>query len=372
MTLRFADLFAGIGGFRLGIESVSEKLGIPVKCVFSSEIEKNAVKIYEKNFGQTPKGDITKISASDIPDIDILCGGFPCQDVSVAGKRAGLKGERTGLFFDVIRILQEKQPSIVFLENVKGLLNSNRGWDFARVLIELEDAGYSVEWDLLNSKDFGVPQNRERVFIIGHLRGKCAGKVFPIQRKTGRTSKQNISTTIDANYWKGIDNHGQRTHIMVSPVLTPYRVVKKQNRRRIKNAGEPMYTLTAQDQHGVLITPDLQYLGSIAGGKKWLDDGKELSRNHPQGNRIYSAEGIAACLSSQLGGLSGGSGLYQVPGSRIRKLTPLECERLQGYPDNWTAGISDTMRYKCLGNSVTVPVIEAIASKFLPIFMQEA
>jgi DNA (cytosine-5)-methyltransferase 1 len=342
----YGSLFSGIGGFELGIERAAKKLDIPVECVFSSEIDKNARFVYEKNFKKTPSGDITKISASDIPDFDILCGGFPCQDVSIAGKRAGLKGKRTGLFFDVIRIIHEKQPSIVFLENVKGLLNSNRGWDFARVLIELEDAGYSVEWDVLNSKDFGVPQNRERVYIIGHLRGRSAGKIFPIFGETGATTRE------------------KRTHIMVSPVLTPDRLEKRQNGRRFKNPDEPMFTLTAQDQHGVLIQPNLQYIGAVDPENKWLDNGKELSRNYPKRNRVYSAEGIATCLSSQLGGMSGGSGLYQVQ-QRIRKLTPVECERLQGFPDKWTEGIADTNRYKCLGNAVTVNVIEAIAEKIL-------
>lgn len=306
LPITFCDMFCGIGGFRLGFERTATKLQVPIKCVFSSEIEKNAVKIYEKNFKETPEGDITKIHATDIPDIDILCGGFPCQDVSIAGKRAGLKGKRTGLFFDVIRIIQEKQPGIVFLENVKGLLNSNGGWDFARVLIELEDVGYSVEWDILNSKDFGVPQNRERVFIIGHLRGRCTGKIFPISRNYGEAiigtlkCSQGQARSTSSSYVAEVQRD------LISPVLTPDRIEKRQNGRRFKNPGEPMFTLTAQDRHGVLIQ------------------------------------------------------------RRIRKLTPVECERLQGYPDGWTAGVSDSARYRCLGNAVTVNVIEAISEKLLP------
>lgn len=339
-TITFADLFAGIGGFRLGIGQASQKLGIPVKCVFSSEIEKNARIIYEKNFKEAPQGDITKIQATDVTDMDILCGGFPCQAFSIAGKRRGFDDTRGTLFFEIARLAKEKHPKIIFLENVKGLFSHDRGRTFATILIALDELGYDVEWQLLNSKNFGVPQNRERVFIIGHLRGSRTKQIFPIFGETGATAKQNISTAIDANYWKGIDNHGQQTGIIqaicdsgksralqtrtesfpplrnggggcgqnnfiVYPILTPDRLEKRQNGRRIKNADEPMFTLTAQDQHGVLLN------------------------------------------------------------KKIRKLTPVECERLQAYPDKWTEGVSDSMRYKCLSNAVTVNVIEAIAEKIL-------
>lgn len=336
-TITFADLFAGIGGFRLGIEQASQKLGIPVKCVFSSEIEKNARVIYEKNFKETPSGDITKIHTDNIPDMDILCGGFPCQAFSIAGKRRGFDDTRGTLFFEIARIARDKRPKILFLENVKGLLNHNRGRTFGTILCTLDELGYDVEWQVLNSKDFGVPQNRERVFIIGHLRGWRTRQIFPIHGKTTATNRENSSTCIDSNYWKGIDNHGARTHIAIcdsgqsrelqlrsvlpplrnggggcgqnnfiaSAVLTPDRNERKQNGRRFKNPDEPMSTLTAQDKHGVLLN------------------------------------------------------------GRIRKLTPVECERLQAYPDKYTEGISDTSRYKCLGNSVTVNVIESIAEKIL-------
>ncbi|WP_440944978.1 DNA cytosine methyltransferase [Methanosarcina sp. T3] len=291
----FADFFAGIGGFRLGIELAADKLGIPVQCVFSSEIEKNARYIYEKNFKERPHGDITKIQAGDIPDIDILCGGFPCQDVSIAGKREGVKGKRTKLFFDIIRILQEKKPNIVFLENVKGLLSANRGWDFARVLIELENLGYDVEWDTLNSKDFGVPQNRERVFIIGYLRDKSVRKIFPLSR------------------------FSQKNDYVKKPSKTP--IVR---------------TLTA---------------GGNSGG------------NHSGMTILLSKTVRSGGLSSPYGSKQNWD-TYNING-KIRRLTPLECERLQGFPDNWTVGISDTARYKCLGNAVTVNVIQVIAELIL-------
>lgn len=269
--IRFADLFCGIGGFRLGIENASKKLGIPVECVFSSEIEKNAVKIYEKNFKEVPSGDITKIQAIDIPDIDILCGGFPCQPFSIAGNKSGFDDPRGTLFFEVARIAEEKRPKIIFIENVKGLLNHDHGRTFGTILITLDELGYDVEWQVLNSKDFGVPQKRERVFIIGHLRGCSTRQIFPI--------------------WKNIG-------------------IRKRPTQPEKEVCQYANTLTAR-----------QYAS-------W------------NGNYVALTE-------------------------HIRKLTPMECERLQSYPDGWTEGISDSMRYKCLGNAVTVNVIEAIAEQLL-------
>lgn len=289
----FSDLFAGIGGFRLGIEQAAEELGIPVKCVFSSEIDKNAVKIYEKNFKETPNGDITKIQASDIPDFNILCAGFPCQDVSVAGKQTGLKGCRTGLFFEVIRIAKEKRPEIILLENVTGLLNSNKGWDFARILIELENIGYGgFEWDDIDTAAY-LPQRRERIFLIGYLRKKCTGKVFPINRTTKKVSSSSEKPKI-------------------YPVYDPRRTKKSCNGRLIKNDGEPSFTLTKTDRHAVLIN------------------------------------------------------------NRIRFLTPVEYERLQGFPDAWTEKVEEKHRYELLGNAVSVPVIKDISIKLLPFLVNSS
>lgn len=327
--IRFADLFCGIGGFRLGIENASKKLGIPVECVFSSEIEKNAVKIYEKNFKEIPSGDITKIQANDIPDIDILCGGFPCQDVSIAGKREGLKGKRTGLFFDVIRILQEKQPSIVFLENVKGLFSSNGGWDFARILIELENIGYDVEWDLLNSKDFGVPQKRERVYIIGHLTTskRCGSKIFPI-RKIPRIHSEQTQPRKEICQYAGTLT--RRQYQSWNGNFVKYRCLTERRTDEAKQIRKE----------------------SMKNGVDWCPcRGKEL---------VFREDGLSNCLTKTIG-----KEHLISDGEEVRELTPIECERLQGFPDDWTFGISDNKRRECLGNAVTVNVIEAIAEQLL-------
>jgi len=174
--MKFIELFAGIGGFRLGMERGGHE------CVFSSEIDKYASLIYEKNFKDKPYGDITQIKSEDIPNHDILCGGFPCQSFSIAGKRGGFNDTRGTLFFQIARILKDKQPKYFILENVKGLLSHDGGQTFKIIISTLTDIGYDIQWQVLNSKNFGVPQNRERVFIIGNLRGERRPEIFPVAK----------------------------------------------------------------------------------------------------------------------------------------------------------------------------------------------
>ena len=326
--MNIVSLFSGIGGFELGILQAD-----PIaEFVFSSEIDKYARSIYRKQFGVEPSGDITKINASDVPDHDILCGGFPCQDISIAGKREGLCGARSGLFYEIIRIVREKKPMLILIENVRGIFSSNGGWDFARILIELEGAGYDVEWQILDTAAF-LPQRRERVFIIGHLRtaGRCRRKIFPI-RKSGRLGNERKPTvyTIDANYFKG-PAHQQRTMILCDS--------GKGRSNQIR--GEiiaPLRANTGAGHNNVVCT-------------------------------YNSGPDVAKCIT--VGGHSGGNHSDMTvlkTDNRLRRLTPTEVERLQGFPDSWTAEgidengntiqISDTQRYKSLGNAVSVPVIE--------------
>ncbi len=301
---------------------------------------KYATQIYEKHFPQHHNfGDITTIIASELPDFDLFVGGFPCQAFSIAGKRGGFDDTRGTLFFDCARILKEKQPRNFILENVKGLLSHDNGRTFKIIINTLVELGYCVEWQVLNAKNFGVPQNRERVFIVGHLGGIPERKVFPIERAItkdisqlnqpkhsndriygtdgisptlntmqGGNRQPFIASTLDANYHKGNSGsskrHTPRTQIAV-PVLTPDRLEKRQNGRRMKTDGEVAFTQTAQDRHGIF------------------------------------------------------------NGSRIRRLTPLECERLMGYPDGWTEGLSDTQRYKCLGNGLVSNVVVEIVKRLI-------
>ena len=253
-------MFSGIGGFELGIGDRGE-------CIGYSEIDKYAIKTYEEHFNHVNYGDATKINAGELPDFDLLVGGFPCQAFSVAGKRLGFNDTRGTLFFDIARILAEKRPRHLVLENVKGLLSHDSGKTFQTIVGVLTDLGYFVEWQVLNSKDFGVPQNRERVFIVGHLGGEPRRKVFPIRQSPEISSK----------------GDGQES---------------------------------SENQFTTAITSDYRK-GVHSGGETYITE------------------------------------------PRIRRLTPLECERLQGFPDNWTVG-SDTQRYKQCGNAVTVNVVEAV------------
>ena len=313
-------MFSGIGGFELGIQQSD----INTELVGYAEIDKYAISIFKKQLkGVKNYGDATTIEPWRIPDFDLLVGGFPCQAFSVAGKQQGFNDTRGTLFFDIARVCAEKRPRYLVLENVKGLLSHDSGKTFQTILGVLADLGYRVEWQVLNSKDFGVPQNRERVFIVGHLGERSGQEIFPL---TG-TSKTFIRKIIDYE---------------VRPVLTPDRAKKRQNGRRFKNDGEPSFTLTGQDVHGVML--------------------RQLNKAESQGNRIYDSSGLATTLASQAGGLGAKTGLYQID-TQVRRLTPTECERLQGFPDGWTAGLSDTQRYKTLGNAVTVPVVTAVMNQ---------
>ena len=282
--MNYLDLFSGIGGFALGLK----KAGINVGWHGHSEVDKHCCKIYHRHFPESEcLGDIKTINPIRLPELDLITFGFPCQDLSVVGKRGGLHANRSGLFFEAMRIVKATLPKVFIFENVVGLLTSKEGKDFKIVLEEIADIGlYECEWQIVNTRWF-LPQNRERIYFIGHLRGTSRPKVFPIgegnQQPNGST--EDISSAIDANYYKG-------------------------KSRGFGGQGRQMIQI-----------------GHIGCNSK--------------GDR------------------------------RIRRLTPIECERLQGFPDNWTekgvekewkfyANISDTQRYKCLGNAVSVPMVEEI------------
>jgi len=214
--MRFVDLFAGIGGFHLGI-----KKAIPnAECVWWCDNDKHARMIYEKHFpGILNAKDIRKVDAKQIPDHDLLCAGFPCQSFSIAGKMQGFKDERGNLFFEIIRILRVKRPALILLENVKGLLFIDKGRTFKEILLSLEGLGYDCEWQVLNSKDFGVPQNRERAFIIGHLRGKSRPQIFPILGSMRSNTQRNVAAKKDVFCWK-IGSNEDTMILNICPTLT--------------------------------------------------------------------------------------------------------------------------------------------------------
>jgi DNA (cytosine-5)-methyltransferase 1 len=332
MIMKYFSTFSGIGGFELGIQLAYESLcdadggknrggetdtegderqGLLTEegeatsttdrpasecvaniadqrplCVGYSEIDKYAAAIYQHHFPEHKNyGDITKIIAEDLPDFDLLVGGFPCQSFSIAGKRGGFDDTRGTLFFDIARILKAKQPRLIFLENVKGLLSHDKGNTLRTIFRTLDELGYDLQWQVLNSKNHGVPQNRERVFIVGHLRGTRRPEVFPF----GSSDK-----TTDGN-------------------------------SEITQLNNPIHS----------------------------------------NDRVYSPDGLSPTLNTMQGGSRQPFVAYEQ--MKIRRLTPTECERLQGFPDGWTdvVNTSDTQRYKTLGNAVTVNVIRDIFKKIL-------
>ena len=384
--MKFIDFFAGIGGFRRGMELAGHE------CVGFCEFDKFATASYismhllteeqrktledipikkrqkeilkeEYRNGEWYANDIRRVYAGDIPKADCWCFGFPCQDISVAGKQAGFQGNRSSLFFRVMYLVgqlkEEDKPTYLFIENVKNLLSVNGGWDFARLLIEMEQWGYDAEWQVLNSKDFGVPQNRERCFIIGHLRGRSSAEVFPIKGTdrensvslnlfgclNGRNSQRDRVYSVDGLAPTISTKPGGNTEPKIAiPVLTPDRAEKRQNGRRFKEDGEPMFTLTGQDRHGIAIEV----------------------REAMNAFAVDREQGIFVQVSEELVVYAVWYEKYQCY-IAVRKLTPKECFRLQGWTDDYYAKAqfvnSDSQLYKQAGNGVTVTVIEAMARK---------
>lgn len=392
--MRFIDFCSGIGGFRVGMEKAGHI------CVGHCEIDKFAnesyIAMHEPREDEWYADDIRDVKPEELPAADCYCGGFPCQAFSIAGKRGGFSDTRGTIFFEIARLIQARKPKIVFFENVKGLLNHDNGNTFETILRTLGELGYWYEYQVLNSKDFGVPQNRERVFIIGHLGEGSGQQVFPIRRSNPKTLKQVIAGRdaervydcnglartlkaegggqgaktglylfngtkegntycLDANYAKG-DYRPHKAKRSVVAVLTPDRHEKCQNGRRIKEPDEPMFTLTAQDRHGVLIKEATQKGYDIA----YEGDSINLAVPGSNTRRGRVGKGIANTLDT-----SCNQGI--LVNYRIRRLTPRECFRLQGFLDAYFDKAekvnSDSQLYKQAGNSVTVNVINEISKR---------
>lgn len=304
---KMIDLFAGIGGTRLGFQLTGQ-----VKSVFSSEWDKFSQKTYRANFGETPEGDITKINAADIPDHDILVGGFPCQAFSQAGKKQGFNDTRGTLFFEIARIIKEKRPKAFLLENVKNLKSHDHGKTYKVIMNTLQELGYSVTTMLFKAKDFGVPQHRERIYIVGfdpEQVNNFSDFVVPTPPMTPTRLGDILENSVNEKYtisdklWAG---HQRR---------------KKANKEAGKGFG---YTL---------FNPESVYTNTLSA--RYYKDGSEI-------------------LIDQLD-------------KNPRKITPREAARLQGFPDNYIIPVSDTQAYKQFGNSVAVPVVNAVAKQILKV-----
>lgn len=313
MELRTIDLFAGIGGIRLGFDRACNKAGVAHSCVFSSEIEPHACKVYKANFGDDPFHDITTVDPSSIPDFDVVLAGFPCQAFSIAGGKKGFEDIRGTLFFNLAKVLEVKRPRAFLFENVKNLIHHDGERTLGRIMEVLSSLGYNAQWRMLNSKDFGVPQNRPRVYIVG-FRGFGGGFEWPRPTDKSKRLGDILETGVDGKhflskkYWEWLKVH----------------------RARHEAKG---------NQFGYVIRkPDGFSATILCGGM-----GKE--RN------------LVIDHSSKPGPDANGEG--------VRNMTPVEWERLQGYNDRWTEAVFDTPRMDLLGNSVTVNVIEAVAGAML-------
>ncbi|WP_458103426.1 DNA (cytosine-5-)-methyltransferase [Enterococcus faecalis] len=440
----FLDLFAGVGGFRLGLEKAGHK------CIGFCEIDRKARERYKaihNTENEVEMHDITTISDEFIRGIgrvDILAGGFPCQAFSVAGKRKGFGDTRGTLFFEIARFAHILRPKYLFLENVKGLLNHEGGATFETILRTLDELGYNVEWQLLNSKNY-VAQNRERIFIIGRLRGECTNQIFPITgeesavdqesaeiNSVGTTNPKQIVVGNANPSSKGMNgnvysseaisptitcNHGEGSKIAI-PILAPNKQKVRQNGRRCKENDEEMFTLTAQDRHGIIvegnldggyrsassvvstdgISPTLTTMGGGGQEPKILvreatkkgytqaNPGDSINFSFPNSTKRRGRVGKQYAHTL----LTGEQQAVVMDNFQIRKLTPLECWRLQAFPDeaflaakfgsreiakkilvnqldhyncDYKQTMSDSQLYKQAGNSVTVVVIYDIAKR---------
>lgn len=323
MTTKYFSMFSGIGGFEHGLE----KSNTDFECVGYSEIDKHAIQTYERHYDHDAYGSATELDPATIPDFDLLVGGFPCQAFSIAGKRGGFSDTRGTLFFDIARVLQHHRPANFILENVKGLISHDSGRTFRTIITTLTELGYGVEWQVLNSKNFGVPQSRERVYIIGHYGVQRPRQVFPITRGT-------------AGHLEEITQGVSDSQRIYRPVLA----------RTLKALGGGQGALT-----GLYVDESLM---------------RGVTRNKSKDGAVaYTERDQATCVDANYHkgfdnhGQRTGIAYSDDIGFAVRKLTPIEAERLQGFPDRWTFGGSDTQRYKQCGNAVTTNVIHYIANR---------
>ena len=305
----FIDLFAGLGGFRIALESLG------ARCVYSSEWDEHVREVYIDNFGDVPDGDITRVDEISIPDHDILCAGFPCQAFSISGKQRGFEDSRGTLFFDVARIVRAKKPKIVFMENVKNFATHDNGKTLSIVKLIMEELGYTFYQKVLNAVDYGIPQNRERIYMV------CFRNDLNIK---------------DFNFPRRI------------PLLRYVEDFLLDDEELVKD----LY----------IDRPDTYFNGVEDNTYSHKPIRLGIVNKGGQGERIYSTKGIAITLSANGGGAFAKTGGYLING-KTRKLHPRECARLMGFPDGYKISKSPNQAYKQFGNSVVIDVLQLICQE---------
>jgi DNA (cytosine-5)-methyltransferase 1 len=379
VEINHLDLFSGIGGFHLGFE----RAGFKINSYFS-EIDKYAIQVYKDKFKNSNYvGSVTDVRGGDLPDIDLITFGSPCQDFSLAGKRKGLGGERSSLISEAIRLIREKRPRVFVWENVKGTFSSNNRQDFAAILQAFANiGGYRLEWQLLNTKWF-LPQNRERIYLVGYLGDGSGGQIFPIGESFGKDYNE-ISLFGDTN--KG----GERgviyntEGIVGSLTATDYKQPKQikvnsatSNGYEVAEEGDSInYSVPTSKTRrgrvgkGVAQTLDTACNQAVIGAMRGRNpDNPFIKIGDYRSDEGYRERKDGCSPTLTAGNRANSNGSVPVPFvNKIRRLTPIECERLQGFPDDWTKQgtegmISDTQRYKMCGNAVTVDVVAAVAER---------
>ena len=398
--MKFIDLFSGIGGFRSGLEKNGHK------AIAYSEVDKYAKQSYTSIYETSEEldlGDITKVSNEQWQDLkgkaNIIVGGSPCQSFSLAGKRRGFEDTRGTLFFHYVNAVKEVQPEFFIFENVKGMMSHDKGNTIRVVLETFNELGYYIDFNVFNSKYYDIPQNRERIYIVGKRKDlveqpkyhdKTKGKkkfdeihnwavdninyvelLPPLQTEVTTRLIDVLEDEVDEKYYLSDEKVKKLTlninvqmdnETLAAPVLAPDRINKSQNGRRFKNDGEPMFTLTTQDRHGIAVREATKQGYAIA------EQGDSVNVTYPDSKTRRGRVGKQVAQTLQAGEVNQGVVMNDI---RIRKLSPLECWRLQGFTDEQhnaveAAGISNSQRYKQAGNAVTVNVIEAIGTRLMP------
>lgn len=411
MSIKYLDMYSGIGGFRSALDEVGG-----FECVGYCEIDKFAKQAYETLYdtkGEMYFEDARNICPDDLPDIDLICAGFPCQSFSLAGKQRGFDDTRGTLFFEVARVAAAKRPALLYLENVQNLLSHDKGWTFETILEVLDDIGYDVSWTVLNSANFGVPQSRNRVFITGFLRGRCAGEIFAFSQANPKTLKQRLpgregNRVYDSNglaitLTSSAGGFGGRTGLYILPIKSKTKIgyqfahsgdsintAYANNNTRRGRVGEGIaHTETTTATLAVYLidmnpSPQLTELARCITARQ---DSGISNRKGEHSAVLVIVKEITPDEIKELNGIKAEeSNTDKTAGviilsdeednqyiAYIRKLTPKECWRLQGFTDEQfnkvkAIGMSDLQLYKMAGNAVTVPAVFAISRELKRIF----